>query len=189
MAVHTSSNTDTRNKSEFIRSQPAGLSAADLVAKAKAEGLTIEPGLVYNVRGRAKSARKAKKSAKRVSPAKKAASKRPLSKADFVRQHASLSPKEIVAKAKAGGIELDVGYVYNVRSIGKAAGPSKATAKKASAPRSAPLPKSANARRPSSVASSNEEELLKIVAAEIGLGRALEILAGERARLMAIIGR
>jgi hypothetical protein len=35
---------------------------------------------------------------------------------------------------------------------------------------------------------SSTETLLKAVAAEIGLGRAMEILAGERARVRAVIG-
>jgi hypothetical protein len=42
--------------------------------------------------------------------------------------------------------------------------------------------------RPSALASTNEEELLKIVAAEVGLGRAIALLQGERARVQAIIG-
>jgi hypothetical protein len=35
---------------------------------------------------------------------------------------------------------------------------------------------------------SKAEDLLKAVAAEIGLGRAMEILVGERARVRAVIG-
>jgi hypothetical protein len=180
------------NKSDFIRSQSADLSAAEVVEKAKSEGLTIEPGLVYNVRGQAKASGKAKakgKAGKRV--AKKASStahgapaQPAQGKASFVRAHSELSPKEIVEKAKAQGIKLEVGYVYNVRSADKSARtkppvPKKATSKK---------PVAANGHPSSSAAANNEEELLKIVAAEIGLGRSIEILARERARVHAVIG-
>jgi hypothetical protein len=185
------------NKSEFIRSQPAELSAAQVVEKAKAEGLTIEPGLVYNVRGRAKSLGKAKKAAtpapakKGPTPApaaKKASSngaKKPASKAAFVRQFPHLTPKEIVEKAKDEGLKLEVGYVYNIRSADKGAHgkPTKSPAARPSAPKAAAAPV-----RPRATSHSNEEELLKIVAAEVGLGRAIEVLQGERARVMAAIG-
>ena len=43
------------NKSAFIRSQPASLKAAEVVAAAKAKGLTITEGLVYAVRSGDKS--------------------------------------------------------------------------------------------------------------------------------------
>ena len=51
------------NKSEFIRNHP-NLSAGEVVAKAKEEGLTIDATLVYKVRGR--EAAKGKANPKRV---------------------------------------------------------------------------------------------------------------------------
>jgi hypothetical protein len=38
------------NKSEWIRSQPATLSAKDVVSKAKAEGINLTPAQVYTTR-------------------------------------------------------------------------------------------------------------------------------------------
>jgi hypothetical protein len=164
------------SKSDFIRSQPATLSAAEVVAKAKAQGIKLDPVLVYKVRGRAN----AKKSiATKTSTAPK--SPAPASKAAFVRAHASLSPKEIVAKGKAEGVKFDVGYVYNIRGYDKTTAKRKRSVK-ARAPRTG-----ASVPRPVTTASSTET-LLKAVAAEIGLGRAMEILAGERARVRAVIG-
>jgi hypothetical protein len=40
------------NKSDFIRAQPATMSAADVIAKGKAEGIKIGSSLVHMVRGR-----------------------------------------------------------------------------------------------------------------------------------------
>lgn len=44
------------NKSAWIRSQPATLSAKDVVAKAKAENITLTVAQVYTARSTAKSA-------------------------------------------------------------------------------------------------------------------------------------
>jgi hypothetical protein len=94
-----------------------------------------------------------------------------------------LSPKEIVAKAKAAGIKFGVGYVYNVRGYDKTAGKRRATPK-----RSASMAIATNGGRSASIAQVKTADLLIAVAAELGLGRAMEILAGERARVRAVIG-
>lgn len=94
------------------------------------------------------------------------------SKAAYVRALAHLSPKEIVEKARADGIELAVGYVYNLRSehIAK---------KRVTRANAAAGPKAHRAMPPSE----SLESLLQAAAAEIGLGRAIEILSSERSKL------
>jgi hypothetical protein len=177
----------TPNKSAFIRTLPTSMSTAEVIAKGKAEGLKISSSLVYMVRGRAKP----KGVGIKVAAAKKtstAATRDVLSgapaanKADFVRSRAHLSPKEIVEDAKAAGVKLDVGYVYNVRGAAKSKAITKVTKQAARTARTAPA-----VARPVTM-SSKAEDLLKAVAAELGLGRAMEILAGERARVRAVIG-
>ncbi len=105
-------------------------------------------------------------------------------KADFVRSvDFNVPAKDVIAKAKAAGITLTDTYVYNVRGAAKAAS-NKAAAKPSApvkAPVASPVPKSA-------ASAGSVESLLKAVAAEIGLGRASEILAGERARVRAVLG-
>jgi hypothetical protein len=44
----------THNKSEFVRSLPAEMSAKDVVAKAKEEGLTLTEAYVHTIRSAAK---------------------------------------------------------------------------------------------------------------------------------------
>jgi len=173
MAAKKTNSTKTVNKSAFIRSQPATLSAAEVVAKAKAAGVTVRPGLVYEVRRTAKATKGVTK--KTPTATKKAASDSTakMSKADFVRARRHLSPNEIVEDARAAGLKFAVQYVYNVRRQDLRAGKEKrGEARGATAP---------------SAAASSAENLLKAVAAEIGLGRAVEILAGERARVRAVI--
>jgi hypothetical protein len=106
-------------------------------------------------------------------------------KSDFIRaQPATLSVAEVIAKAKAEGIKIGSSLVYMVRrrSPGKAR---RAAAKTTTSPTlNGAAPSVASAAKPSSSA----EELLRAVAAELGLGRAVEILQGERARIRAVIG-
>lgn len=54
------------------------------------------------------------------------------SKADFVRSLQALKPQEILKRAKAAGIPLTIGYVYNVR------GSANAKAKKAKGAKAGP---------------------------------------------------
>ena len=181
----------TISKSNFIRSQPATLSAAEVVAKGKAQGIKFAPQLVYNVRRRAKKPSKAVASATKTTDPKKtpppskaaASTKSPpaTSKADFVRARSHLSPKEIVEDAEAAGLKLDASYVYNVRGRDETVDRRKLTKEATRAKTALSVP------RPIATAS-KAETLLIAVAAEIGLGRAMEILAWERARVRAVIG-
>jgi hypothetical protein len=188
MAPTTTSTSDKKplTKSDFIRQQPATLSAAEVVAKAKAQGIEFSPGLVYEVRrlGKSKKGTAPKKTAAVATKAPAAtngAAKKPAqSKAEFVRKFPNLSPNEIFEKANAAGIKLEVGYVYNVRSSANAA-------KKKTTPPKVSKPAFPTVVRPSIPVKTAAEDLLKAVAAEIGIGRAVEILSGERARVQAIL--
>ena len=127
-AQHTAKKTANKpaplSKSDFIRQQPASMSAADVLAAGKKAGLTFTSTLVYMVRGKQTGKGKAKKSA--------------TNKADFVRRYPTLSPKDVVARGKVEGIKFNEHYVYNVRAKNKPTGkriapktaPSKATPSK-----------------------------------------------------------
>jgi outer membrane PBP1 activator LpoA protein len=183
MAAKKTPKKPTPNKSDFIRSQPTSMSAAEIVVKAKAAGINFAPVLVYKVRGRAKT----KKAGTKTAPAivttapMTSATKPAKSKSAFIRSLPSTTPaKEVVKQAKAAGIKLNVGYVYNVRQA------AKKVAKSQRAAGSPTVGKVVNGG--GSSVSSSTENLLKAVAAEIGLGPAIEILQGERARVAAVIG-
>jgi hypothetical protein len=159
------------------------LSAAEVVAKAKAAGIKFAPVLVYKVRGRAQAKRSAAKkaSATVTTPAAAASTKPAKSKSAFIRSLPSNVPaKEVVKQAKAIGMKLTESYIYNVRGA----------AKKGSKPNSAAARPTVrtSANGGGSRVSASAENLLKAVAAEIGLGPAIEILSGERARVAAVIG-
>jgi hypothetical protein len=151
------------------------MSAAEVVAKAKDNGMKIARAFVYQVRGRTSaSAAKA-----RIVPVTGPASA--MSKADFIRSLPSSSAKEVVAEGKARGISLSENHVHAVRANDKSRDASRPTAVKTT--------KVASTRNGTRTFSPAAEDLLKAVAAELGLGRSLEILNAERARVKVVLGR
>ena len=171
--------TPQQSKSAFIRSQPATMSAAEVVERGKAAGVPLRAQLVYEVR---RVARAKKGKAKRFQSSGKGLAKKVRSKADFVRTHANASAKEISEKAAAAGIKLGTRYVYNVRRSDRAAATKRKRESRSGAPR-----KGVAVPRPI-VTTSRAEDLLKALGAEVGLAKAIEILRGERARVQAVLG-
>jgi len=91
-----------------------------------------------------------------------------------------MSAADVVAKAKAHKLKISRALVYMVR--GSSRRRAKPTTRRATSPgNGAPL------GRPAST-SSSAEALLLALGAEIGLGKAVEILEGERAKVRAAIG-
>jgi hypothetical protein len=142
-------------------------------------GPQVQQAARAKAKGKAPASKKAP-AAKSAAPAATTASKT-TSKAAFVRAHASLSPKEIIAKAKAQGIKLGVSYVYNVRGADKMAAKKKRGGKLSAAVATSPA---LQGHGPSS----SVEALLKAVGAELGLAVAIALLHEERARVRAAIG-
>jgi hypothetical protein len=182
--------------SKFILSLPATLTGAQVVAQAKARGLKTSRANVSRVRNLFRKPSKrnapAPKSVTGTAAARTADAKpsapafQPRSKAEFVRSFpTSMSPKEIVKKAKAAGITLGAAYVYNVWTRDKTGTAKKGPAAK---PTSSTSPKATNgARSQAAPTNANAESLLRAIAAEVGLGRAIEILQGERARVHSLL--
>jgi len=89
------------------------------------------------------------------------------SKSDYIRaQPDTLTAPQVVAKAKAAGLTLTSQLVYAVRGRAKAKGKPRAG---------------------SWSVSQHAETLLRAVAAEIGLGHAIELLHAERTRVHALL--
>jgi hypothetical protein len=176
-----------QNKSAFIRSLPGTMSAAEVVAKGKAAGISLSEKYVYNIRGAAKTAKKKKAVKTSPVPAQKPTqptSKKPQSKTAFVLSLSKdMSAAEVVAKAKATGIELTDKYVYNIRATARSAAKKKTSgAKVASTVTPKKKPVAATKTKTSA------EDLLKAIAAEIGLRKAIEILQEQRAQVRAVLG-
>jgi hypothetical protein len=131
----------------------------------------------------------------------KTAATSPISKGDWIRaQPASLTAAELVAKAKEAGIKLSSALVYKVHGRAKAAKPieAKVAAKPAAVTPKPPAvvapvaPKLETAPTPAAPAATagrtTAEDLLKAVASEIGLRRAIGLLEEQRARVLSVIG-
>jgi hypothetical protein len=106
---------------------------------------------------------------------KKAASKT-VNKSAFVRSlPADMPAKLVVEKGKAQGMSLSVAYVYSIR-----------TAAKAGARRVAGG--AATSREFGGAGRGRVEDLLRAVAAELGLSRAIGLLQAEQAKVRAVLG-
>lgn len=100
------------NKSAFVRSLAFDTPSAQVIAKAKAKGMTLTRNDVHAIRaiarrkqGRGKSGARA---TKRVGGVNKSA---------FVRSlPASLSALDVIARARAKGIKLSAAQVYTIRA-------------------------------------------------------------------------
>jgi hypothetical protein len=197
-----------QSKADFVRGLSSTMPAAAVIERGKAVGIRLSKNYIYRVRTWANAAAKSKarkadgtssappergrnqrprrgqhQSERELTPGKRGAAQESAgSKAAWVRAHPNLSPKEVVEKAAAAGIKFGVHYVYNVRRHQKSGAGTKRREARALVDR-----KGAAVPRPITAAST-VESLLKALAAEIGLGQALEILAGERARVRAVIG-
>jgi hypothetical protein len=185
----------------FILSLPTTLPAKEVLAKAKARGIKTSENNVHRVRrihGRSKQAiaKALTSAAAKAAPARVEAGPNESAvaptKSDFVRSFPLNTPaKQIVQKGTAAGIELDVRYVHKVQSRSKPAAAPKtpATARPVKTQASSARSTLASAKGASPRLSSSVEGLLRAVAAEIGLARAVEILQGERASVHAVLGR
>jgi hypothetical protein len=199
MAAKKTRTTKTPNKSDFIRQQSATLSAPEVVAKGKAAGIKFSSQLVYHVRRGPKATKGAAKKTSSAKPVTAATTKSKVSKAAFIRSLPKDMPvAEVIAKGKAQGLKLAETYVSWARWAGKKANKKSAKAAAPATKPSAPtvqVTTRATPRNPTltngvrSPVSSSAETLLRAVAAEVGLGRAIEILLGERARVHSILRR
>ncbi len=103
------------------------------------------------------------------------------SKASFVRElPAALSAAEVVEKAKAAGIKLDVGYVYNILRTSRDSEKMEKSGTKNGVRATA-------TQGPTARGNVSAEALLKAIGAELGLASAIRILEAERARVRAVL--
>jgi hypothetical protein len=157
----------TQTKSEFIRNN-IGLSAAEIVAKAKAAGLTVTSDLVYKVKVRTKLRQRVNQA--KATPVKPAPTTRAArtSKASFIRSlPASASAKDAVAAAAKRGWKIKERYVYKVRAATNRKTPKPAALRGVAGPH----PKAT----PSSAGSASETVFRKLVL-DLGLARSKALL-------------
>lgn len=179
------------SKSAFVRGLPASMPAKEVVAKAKAAGLTLSDRYVHVIRSIAKRA------ARNGSGSSKAVRRggRPISsKRTFVLNlPPSMPAAEVIKRARGEGMKLTTNYVYKIRSRGAAAhgsgavhgadgarrgnGNGKALSRKGAA---AAIVRSA---RGSNGHNNNHDEHFVALVLDVGLARAAALLEKVRARV------
>jgi hypothetical protein len=93
----------------------------------------------------------------------------------------TLSVREVLAKAKAGGMKTSESNVHRVRRLHNKRSKTAASHKSP--------PKAAKTARSTKTRGTSAESLLRAVAAEIGLARAVEIVQEEWKKIRAVLGR
>jgi hypothetical protein len=194
------------NRSEFIRKH-AELPVAEIVEKAKAEGLSITPALIYSVKGRA-TAKKATPKATKKAPAKKGSKKatskpkaappkqpaaaptksappaKPegkLTASGFIRSlPASVPAKDVIAQAIKQGIKpFSANLVYAVRAGSKKTAPKPVASTKA--------PKVASKATAATKAATSPETILARLVLAHGFGKVEEMLAAAGRRVESLL--
>lgn len=112
---------------------------------------------------------------------KAAAAGKKINKSAFVRSFPNDTPaKDVVEKGKAQGVALSIAYVYSIRANAK-----RAERRANGVP--APGRRGRANGVPSAGGSARAEELLRAVASELGLSRALEVLQAEQRKVHALL--
>ena len=183
MAAKKANKTSSKvpSKSAFVRGLPATLPAKEVVAKAKAAGLTISDRYVHVIRSIAKRA--ARQGGNGLATGRRGG--RPISsKRTFVLSlPGDLPAADVIKRAKAEGMKLTTNYVYKIRSRGAAASSRSATIGRAPAP-TIKLGKRGAASIARSAASNgaHDEHFVSLVL-DVGLARAAALLERVRARV------
>jgi hypothetical protein len=174
----------TPSKSAFVRGLPATLPAKEVVAKAKAAGLTLSDRYVHVIRSIAKRAARSGSGQPRTSGSSGSKAMRrggrPISsKRTFVLSlPAGLPAADVIKRAKAEGMKLTTNYVYKIRSRGAAAVDRPISSRHIDIAKLAPR----GAAGRNGNGSSHDEHFVALVL-DVGLARAAALLEKVRARV------
>ena len=148
---------------------------------AKPEASSTKPAKKGGAATRApRPAAEPKSTSKRGAKAKsRSAGTKVVNKSAFVRGlPGSLSAVDVISRAKAAGFSLSAGQVYSIRAAANA---------KARRAGSVAAPRGRGRAVSSHPAGGSAEALLRAIAAEVGLARAIEVLQSERARVLSAL--
>jgi hypothetical protein len=162
------------NKSAFVRSLAFDTPSAQVIAKAKAKGMTLTRNDVHAIRAIARR----KESGGKAGAARAAKRAGAVNKSAFVRSlPASLSAADVISRAKQKGIKLSAAQVYTIRANARRKADGSVAPRRGE---SAPAVRGRGRR--GSAASSESESAFLLMALELGLVRAEDILGTLRDR-------
>jgi hypothetical protein len=105
------------NKSAFVRSLAFDMPSADVIAKAKAKGMTLTRNDVHAIRAIARRKQKPGSKGAGSAPARAAGRAGTINKSAFVRSlPGHLSAAEVISRARSEGIKLSAAQVYTIRA-------------------------------------------------------------------------
>jgi hypothetical protein len=160
------------NKSAFVRSLAFDMPSADVISRAKAQGMTLTRNDVHAIRAIAR---------RKTEPARASSAGRTnaagINKSAFVRSlPGSLSAADVIARGKAKGIRLSAAQIYTIRANARRKGDVK------SGPRAAPRARSTGLRAQVGRAGGSRETEFVTAVLDLGLTKAEALIHALRAK-------
>ena len=168
------------NKSAFVRSLAFDMPSADVIARAKTQGMKLTRNDVHAIRAIAR--RKTTPSAKPSSSNARAAGSSGVNKSEFVRSlPGTLSAAEVITRGKSKGIRLSAAQIYTIRANARRKGTN------APAERSSGVTK--NVARTTRLGRGDDSREADFISAalDLGLTRAEGLISALRAKVVAAL--
>ena len=168
------------NKSAFVRSLAFDMPSAEVIAKAKSQGMKLTRNDVHAIRAIARRKTKQPKSKPTASHAG-ATRSTGINKSEFVRSlPSSLSAAEVMSRGKAKGIRLSAAQIYTIRANARRKG------FKASNDRSTPRTQEIVRRTGLGRGDSRESDFIA-AALDLGLTKAEGLIAALRTKVVSAL--
>jgi hypothetical protein len=116
------------NKSAFVRSLAFDMPSADVIARAKTQGMKLTRNDVHAIRAIARRKTKQPKQTRQTRPSgnARAAGGSGVNKSEFVRSlPGTLSAAEVISRGKSKGIRLSAAQIYTIRANARRKGSKK----------------------------------------------------------------
>jgi hypothetical protein len=171
------------NKSAFVRSLAFDMPSAQVIARAKAKGMTLTRNDVHAIRAIARRKEKPGKASKRRAGGARSGS---VNKSAFVRSlPGALSAADVIDRARSKGIKLSAAQVYTIRANARRKADEPTRSRSGAVNAAGPL--LARVTRAFQGGGGSESEFIRM-ALDLGLVRAESILGTLRNRASAGLG-
>jgi hypothetical protein len=169
------------NKSAFVRSLAFDMPSADVIARAKTQGMKLTRNDVHAIRAIARRKTKQPKQTRAWGNNARAAGGSGVNKSEFVRSlPGTLSAAEVITRGKSKGIRLSAAQIYTIRANARRKGSKKSTERSSA--------RTKDSVRGARVGRGDSRESDFITAAlDLGLTKAEGLISALRAKVVAAL--
>lgn len=172
------------NKSAFVRSLAFDMPSADVISRAKSQGMKLTRNDVHAIRAIARRKTDQPSQGKPASSAARTAGGSGVNKSEFVRSlPGTLSAAEVISRGKAKGIRLSAAQIYTIRANARRKGSSHSTERASTGMSTTGSTRSVRVSRGDD---SRESDFIR-AALDLGLTRAEALIEALRAKVVAAL--